>query len=202
MRSAPRNALGSALRCTSALVLPLMMLLVLLFAAPRPAAAVDSTPPLPTPQLQERYVALTREFRCVQCQTESLANSDAPIAVDMRLLLHNLVLEGKSDRQVRDYMVSRYGEFILMRPPFNWANAWLWGAPAAMMLIGALVAWRVVRVRTRLVDQDDSEVPDDTELDEAPPTPDEALSERKPRERGPRGRAQRGRTLRDQTLPS
>jgi cytochrome c-type biogenesis protein CcmH len=171
MHGAPRHALGRALRCASAWVAPLVMLLALLFAASRPAAAVDSTPPLPTPQLQQRYVALTRELRCMQCQDESLANSEATLAADMRRLVHNLVLEGKTDQQVRDYMVSRYGEFILMKPPFNWANAWLWGAPGALMLIGALVAWRVVSTRSRLVAEDPSEVPDDTELDELEQTP-------------------------------
>lgn len=202
MQIVPRNALDSAPRSAAALMLPLVMLLVLLFAAPRPAAAVDSTPPLPTPQLQQRYVALTRELRCMQCLDESVANSDANLAVDMRRLVHNLVLEGKTDQQVRDYMVSRYGEFILMKPPFSWANAWLWGAPGALMLIGALVAWRVLSTRTRLVDQDDSEVPDDSGMDEVPPALDEALPERTPRERATRGRSRRGRTLRDQTLPS
>jgi cytochrome c-type biogenesis protein CcmH/NrfF len=162
MRSVPRNARGGERRRAAALALSLVTLLVLLFAAPRPAAAIDNTPPLPTPQLQQRYLALTYAFRCMQCQDESLANSDAPIAVDMRLLLHNLLLEGKTDQQVRSYMVSRYGEFILMKPPFNWRNAWLWSAPGVLMLIGAVVAWRVVRSRTRLVEQDDSPLPDET----------------------------------------
>ncbi len=162
MHSAPCNAPSSALHYAAVWVLPLVMLLVLLFAAPRPAAAVDATPPLPTPRLQQRYVALTYAFRCMQCQDESLANSDAPIAVDMRLLLHNLLLQGKSDQQVRAYMVSRYGEFILMKPPFNWRNAWLWCAPGVLMLIGISVAWRVISTRTRLVDQDDAELPDET----------------------------------------
>jgi cytochrome c-type biogenesis protein CcmH/NrfF len=80
------------------------------------------------------------------------------------------LLEGKSDQQVRDYMASRYGEFILFRPPLNWRNAWLWAAPGALMLIGAGVAWRIVSTRRRLVEQDDSEPLDDT-LD----TPDERL---------------------------
>ncbi|HTW74835.1 MAG TPA: cytochrome c-type biogenesis protein [Steroidobacteraceae bacterium] len=146
-----------------------MLLLLMLLAAPRPAAAVDATPPMPTAQLQQRYLALTHEFRCMQCQDESLADSEVNLAGDMRLLVHDLLLQGKTDQQVRAYMVSRYGEFILMKPPVDWRNAWLWSAPAVLMLIGILVAWRVVSARTRLVEQDDTEIPDEAEIDETPP---------------------------------
>jgi cytochrome c-type biogenesis protein CcmH len=163
MRRAPRRW-GASLTALAA------MLSALLVFVARPAAAVDATPPLRNPQLQQRYLALTHEFRCMQCQDESLADSEVNLAADMRVEVHDLVAAGKTDQQVRDYMVSRYGEFILFKPPFNWRNAWLWSAPAILMLIGALVAWRIVRTRTRLVAQDNSELPDDdTELDETPP---------------------------------
>ena len=139
----------------------LLMLLAAVAATPA-ALAVDATPPLPTPQLQRRYVALIHELRCMQCQDESLADSQVSLAGDMRGEVHDLLLQGKSDQQVRDYMVSRYGEFILFKPPLDWRNAWLWGAPGALMLLGALVAWRVLSTRRRLVDQDDSELPDES----------------------------------------
>jgi cytochrome c-type biogenesis protein CcmH len=148
-------------------VLGMLLAAILLGAALRPASAVDTTPPLPTTQLQQRYLALTHEFRCMQCQDESLADSQVNLAADMRVQVHDLLLQGRSDQQVRDYMVSRYGEFILFKPPFNWRNAWLWSAPTVLMLIGALVAWRVVGARTRLVDEDDSELPDEDD-DSAP----------------------------------
>lgn len=154
-------------------VVAAVLAVLLVTAALRPALAVDATPPLPSPQLQQRYLALTHEFRCMQCQDESLADSEVNLAADMRMEVHNLVADGKTDQQVRDYMVSRYGEFILFKPPFDWRNAWLWSAPAVLMLIGLLVAWRVVRTRTRLVAQDDSELPDESELDET--LPDETL---------------------------
>jgi cytochrome c-type biogenesis protein CcmH len=137
-------------------------LLLLAGAAWQPALAVDVTPPLPTPQLQQRYLGLIREFRCMQCQDESLYDSQVSLAGDMRGEIHDLLLEGKTDQQVRDYMVSRYSEFILFRPPLNWRNAWLWGAPGALMLIGAIVAWRVLSARRRLIDQDDTDLPDET----------------------------------------
>jgi len=129
------------------------------------ALAVDATPPMPTPQLQQRYVALTHELRCMQCQDESLADSQVDLAGQMRYEVHDLLLQGMSDQQVRDYLVSRYGEFILFRPPMNWRNAWLWAAPGVLMLVGLVVGWRIVAGRRHLVDQDPDDPSDDT-LDE------------------------------------
>jgi cytochrome c-type biogenesis protein CcmH len=145
-------------RTRVAQLLTLLMALLLV----HPAFAVDTTPPLPSPVLQQRYLALTHEFRCMQCQDESLADSQVSLAADMRAEVHDLIAQGKTDQQVRDYMVSRYGEFILFRPPLNWRNAWLWSAPAVLMLIGAFAAWRVLSARRRLVEVDDSELPDET----------------------------------------
>ena len=126
------------------------------------ALAVDATPPLPTPQLQQRYLALTHELRCMQCQDESLADSEVDLAGQMRGEVHDLLLRGMTDQQVKDYLVSRYGEFILFKPPMNWRNAWLWGAPVLLMLVGLLVGWRIVVGRRRLVDEDPDEPLDDT----------------------------------------
>jgi cytochrome c-type biogenesis protein CcmH len=121
-----------------------------------PAAAVDTTPPLPDPQLQQRYYELTHELRCMQCQSEALADSQVSLAADLRLQVRELLLAGQSDDQIRDHMVARYGEFILFRPRMTWRNAWLWGAPSLLMLVGLVVAWRVLRARARLVDADES----------------------------------------------
>ena len=126
------------------------------------ALAVDATPPMPTPQLQSRYLALTHELRCMQCQDESLADSQVNLAGQMRAEVHDLLLQGMSDQQVRDYLVSRYGEFILFKPPMNWRNAWLWGAPAVLMLIGFVAGARIIAGRRRLVDQDPDNPIDDT----------------------------------------
>lgn len=115
-----------------------------------PAHAVDTTQ-MPTPELQARYSALTHELRCMQCQNEALADSPAQIAADMRAVVRDMLLAGKSDAEVRNYMVGRYGDFILFRPRFNLRTAWLWLAPGALLLLGALVAMRVVRRRTALL---------------------------------------------------
>lgn len=119
------------------------------------ALAVDSSPPLADPVLQQRYLDLTHEFRCMQCQNESLADSPVGLASDLRRDVRELLQAGQSDDQIRDHMVARYGEFILFRPRMNWRNAWLWSAPAVLMLIGLIIAVRVLRDRRRRVDIDE-----------------------------------------------
>jgi cytochrome c-type biogenesis protein CcmH len=122
-----------------------------------PANAVDMTPSLPTPQLQQRYYNLTHELRCMQCQNEALADSTVGLAADLRLQVRELLVAGKTDEEIRDHMVARYGEFILFRPRMNWRNAWLWSAPAVLLAAGILVALRVIRRRAQLVDGADGE---------------------------------------------
>jgi cytochrome c-type biogenesis protein CcmH len=117
------------------------------------AFAVDSSPPLPDPVMQQRYLALTHELRCMQCQNESLADSPVGLAADLRREVRELLQAGETDDQIRDHMVARYGEFILFRPRMNWRNAWLWGAPALLMLAGLVVAVRVLRDRRQHVDE-------------------------------------------------
>jgi cytochrome c-type biogenesis protein CcmH len=122
-----------------------------------PLLAVDNTPPLPDPVMQQRYLGLTHELRCVQCQNEALADSNVPLAADLRLEIHDMLLAGKSDEEIRTFLVARYGEFILFRPRMNWHNAWLWGAPGLMLLAGFGVAVRVMRKRASLPITDDDE---------------------------------------------
>jgi cytochrome c-type biogenesis protein CcmH len=117
--------------------------------------AVDSSPPLPDPAMQQRYLALTHELRCMQCQNESLADSPVGLASDLRRDVRELLLAGQSDEQVRDHMVARYGEFILFRPRMNWRNAWLWSTPAVLMLVGLIIGVRVLRERRRHVGVDE-----------------------------------------------
>jgi cytochrome c-type biogenesis protein CcmH len=112
--------------------------------------AVDNTPPLPDPAMQQRYLGLINEFRCMQCQNETLADSNVGLAADLRLEIHELVLAGKSDEQIRDYLVARYGEFILFKPRFNARTAWLWAAPGVLLLAGLGIAVQIVRRRSRL----------------------------------------------------
>ncbi|HEY4972116.1 MAG TPA: cytochrome c-type biogenesis protein [Steroidobacteraceae bacterium] len=129
------------------------------------AGAIDTSPPLPNPQLQQRYYQLTHELRCMQCQSEALADSSVSLAADLRLQVRELLLAGQTDDQIRDHMVARYGEFILFRPRMIWRNAWLWAAPVVLMAIGLLVAWRVIRARARLADDDDESDLNDKSLE-------------------------------------
>ena len=117
--------------------------------------AIDNTPPLPDPAMQQRYLGLTNEFRCMQCQNEALADSNVGLAADLRLEIHELILAGKTDDQIRDYLVARYGEFILFRPRMSLRNLWLWAAPGLMLLAGIGIAIRVMRQRARLPITDD-----------------------------------------------
>ncbi len=129
-------------------------------ASLRAAWAVDPTE-LPDPALQARYVALTHELRCMQCQNESLADSPVDLAADLRREVREQLLAGKSDDQIRAWMSARYGDFILFRPRYSLRNAWLWGAPGALLLIGALVCWRVLRNRVTLLAADHEPLEED-----------------------------------------
>lgn len=117
---------------------------------------------MPTPQLEARYLALIHGFRCMQCQDESLADSPVNLAADMRRQIRDMLLAGRTDRQIRDFMVSRYGYFILFKPPFVLKTAWLWLTPGVLLLIGVIVALRVIRQRAALAaaDLEDTDLTD------------------------------------------
>ncbi len=135
-------------------------LLVLLLAASPLALAVDSVT-LSDPALQARYLGLTHEIRCVVCQGEAIADSNADLAADFRRQVREMLVAGKSDQEVRDFMVARYGESILYNPPFNARTAWLWLAPGILLVVGAIVAVRIQRQRAALVDQDNEPLEED-----------------------------------------
>ncbi len=119
--------------------------------------AVDITV-MPTPQLQERYENLTHELRCMQCMNNSIADSPVGLAADLRRDVKEMLLAGKSDDDIRAYMVKRYGRVILFTPPVEGSSAWVWVTPAAALLAGLYIAIRIVRRRAVLVDQDESVV--------------------------------------------
>ena len=137
-------------------MLPACAFALVLLSWLMPAHAVDPTQ-LPTPELEARYIKLTHEFRCPVCQSETLADSEEKYAAEVRQQIRSMLLAGKSDDQIRDYLVSRYSEFILFKPEYSLRNAWLWLSPIVLLILGVAVALRIIRTRTALVGSDDWE---------------------------------------------
>ncbi len=114
------------------------------------ARAVQPDEMLPDPRLEQRARALSQHLRCMVCQNQSIDDSDAPLAKDLRLLVRERLKAGESDPQIIDYMAARYGEFVLLKPHFSPHTIALWVTPAAVLLIGALGAFLALRRRRRL----------------------------------------------------
>ncbi|MBN8996485.1 MAG: cytochrome c-type biogenesis protein CcmH [Rhizobiales bacterium] len=109
------------------------------------ALAVTPDEILKDPALEARARALSEELRCMVCQNQSIDDSDARLAHDIRVLLRERLAAGDSDGEVIDYLVARYGEFILLKPRFNWHTAVLWAAPPAVLVLGGLLAFGLFR---------------------------------------------------------
>ncbi|RWO19456.1 MAG: cytochrome c-type biogenesis protein CcmH [Mesorhizobium sp.] len=123
----------------------LILLLTLLFAGA--ALAVKPDEVLADPALEARARTLSEELRCMVCQNQSIDESDADLARDLRVLVRQRLVAGDTDRQVIDYIVSRYGEFVLLKPRFSLRNALLWGAPVLLLLAGGIFIVLTARSR-------------------------------------------------------
>lgn len=113
------------------------------------ALAVKPSEMLADPKLEARARLLSEELRCMVCQNQSIDESDAELAGDLRVLLRERLVAGDSDEQVMDYIVSRYGEFVLLKPQFNLRNALLWGTPVLLLLGGGAFVFLSARSRRR-----------------------------------------------------
>lgn len=111
-------------------------IVMLLLCFPFSGWAVIETYQFDSEQLRVRYQHFTEELRCPKCQNQNLAGSNSPIAADLRRELHRLLQEGRSDQEITQFMVDRYGEFVLYRPRFNTQTAILWFAPGIFLVIG------------------------------------------------------------------
>ena len=111
------------------------------------AAASDPAERLPDPAQEARARELFREVRCMVCQNESIDDSNAELAGDLRRLVRDEIKAGKSDDQVRTHLTDRYGEFVLLKPAFSWGNAALWGAPFVVVVLGLWLLFRSFRNR-------------------------------------------------------
>lgn len=111
---------------------------LLCFSLSAPVVAVEPDEVLDDPALEARARDLSAEIRCLVCQNESIDSSNAPLARDLRVLVRERLVEGDSDREVFDYLVARYGDFVLLRPPMRPETYFLWFGPIVLLLLGTL----------------------------------------------------------------
>lgn len=112
-----------------------------------PALAVQPNEVLQDPRQEARAREISENLRCLVCQNQSIDDSNADLARELRLLVREQVKAGKSNDQVTDYLVSRYGDFILLKPPVNWRTALLWAAPFAILALAAFMVLASARRR-------------------------------------------------------
>jgi cytochrome c-type biogenesis protein CcmH len=128
-----RSGVGALLLC-AAVAVP---------AKEAPAAAED-------PALEKRTLAVAAELRCLVCQNQTIADSNAGLAVDLRNQVREMLREGKSEKEILAYMTQRYGDFVLYRPPVNSNTVLLWFGPPALLLVGGISLWLILRRRNQL----------------------------------------------------
>jgi cytochrome c-type biogenesis protein CcmH len=126
----------------------------LVSAADAPAVpalpAVDANGQLQDHALQTRFERITKELRCLVCQNESIADSNVELASDLRRQVREMLVAGKSDDSIFDFMTDRYGEFVRFSPPLEPKTLVIWGAPFAILLFGGVIVYRIVRQRSRM----------------------------------------------------
>lgn len=129
-------------------MLRLIIFILAITFMPMQAPAFGETT-LPAAQ-EERARKLFLQLRCVVCQNQSIGDSDADVARDLREIVREQISAGKTNSEISQFLVDRYGEFILLKPVFDWHTAALWGAPIVLLLVGGLLAWRVSTRRVKL----------------------------------------------------
>src|SRR5258706_4793494 len=146
-------------------LLSVLLLALLTFGA----FAKDAAPAAADPVLEARMLAIAAELRCLVCQNQTLADSNADLAVDLREQVRTLLRQGQSEKQIIDYMTARYGDFVLYRPPLK-ATTWLlWFGPGVLLAGGFAVLVLVLRHRARM--SDERFEPDEPELIDTPTHP-------------------------------
>jgi len=126
------------------------LLAAALVATSASSFAKEAPPEAADPALEARMVRITSELRCLVCQNQTIADSNASLAVDLRRETREMLKQGKSDAEVVDYMTARYGDFVLYRPPLRATTVLLWFGPALLLGIGGAVLVAVLRRRTRM----------------------------------------------------
>lgn len=124
-----------------------LVALALLLATSAPALGAEAVPTEQDPVAQARAVRLSGELRCLVCQNQTIADSNADLAVDLRRQVREQIAAGRSDREIIEFMTTRYGDFVLYRPPLRATTALLWAGPALLLVVGVFVLARIVRAR-------------------------------------------------------
>ena len=143
----------------------LSLLLILVFSA-LPAFAFNPDEVLSDPALEARARNLTAQLRCMVCQNQSIDDSNAELARDLRLLVRDRLVKGDSDEAVINYVVSRYGEFVLLKPRFSGRTLALWGAPIGLLLIGGVAVFVFSRRRVVLSENEKLSVDEEARIRE------------------------------------
>ena len=125
----------------------LLVLTASVWASPATEAALAKDP-----VAEKRLQALSEELRCLVCQNQTIADSNAELAQDLRREVRTMISEGKSDKEIVDFMVTRYGDFVLYRPPVKGITLLLWGGPVALLLLGLFLLQRYLRQRSHRID--------------------------------------------------
>jgi cytochrome c-type biogenesis protein CcmH len=141
------------------------LVVALLLSASAGAQVQQPELPPPTPEIAKRIKTLESELRCLVCQNQTLAESPAGLAGDLRREVRILVEQGKSDAEIKTFLVARYGDFVLYRPPVESKTWLLWYGPFALLFVAAMIAWRIIVRRRRAVS------PSDATAAPAPDTP-------------------------------
>lgn len=129
---------------------PMRWMLALLLALPLLAAGKEAAPAVADPVLEARVMRISAELRCLVCQNQTIADSHADLAQDLRRQVREMIQRGETDAQIIDYMTARYGDFVLYRPPFKATTVFLWLGPALLVVGGLVTLVLVLRRRSRL----------------------------------------------------
>lgn len=131
---------------------------VLLLIAATSVSASIGVYEFETPEQETRFKRLSEELRCLVCQNQNLADSNAELALDLRRQVHTMILAGKSDAEIVGFMTERYGDFVLYRPPLKTGTVLLWAGPFVLLLLGVVVMGRLVRQRRSTAQGEDGQL--------------------------------------------
>ena len=141
------------------------LILASLLTLPSIVFAIDAEPAFDNPAMQERYERLTRELRCLVCQNQTIADSNATLAQDLRREVRELMTEGKTDAEINDFLTARYGDFVLYNPPVKPRTYLLWAAPGLLVILGLGAAVTVVIRRARTARENPAALDNDNETE-------------------------------------